>query len=598
MPAKLTVVCTDVMEWARQYEGKPFHCILADPPYHLTSGHGASAGFMNVTWDGEAGGVGIAFQPETWAALAEHLLPGAWIMAFASSRRWHRMACAIEDAGMVIQPSIFGWATSQSFPKSTKIDTQVDRAAGAERGIVGKHPSPSSTNPRLAMGGGWQEMPDITAPATSLARTWQGHRYGGQVLKDSLTPIICAQKPWGKCRLDDIVETGAGSLWIEGGRIIATTNDPNDRDVFSHCEQATSWGNPNAMAKQTGCYSQGRWPSNLALCHSAPHLCVNCSGDGCDTCGSAGLVGGCRRVGTRRVKGIRGGNSNAGSGLFEFGHDSKRIGKPCGYADANGLETVSAYTCAIRCTTCGHEWLAVDRERCPECEGESEWVCAVRRLGEQSGVTSERARVLHHQSASGFVDDGQGHETVTHAGQGTCARFFLNADWSFEIAERLATTDPIRYQAKAGRRERDIGLEAMPLTTAPNPNYGKGGFNRPTNEPERKVSPARNNHPCCKPISLCLWLAKLLLPPPEYAPRRILIPFAGVMSEAISAMLAGFEEIVAIEQSAEYCKIGEARIKFWSQFNSYEEAMEAARNIQRGQRKRESTVENGQLELW
>jgi len=59
------------------------------------------------------------------------------------------------------------------------------------------------------------------------------------------------------------------------------------------------------------------------------------------------------------------------------------------------------------------------------------------------------------------------------------------------------------------------------------------------------------------------WLATLLLSPDIYSPRRILIPFAGVMSEAIAAMLAGWEEIVAIELSQEYCDIGQTRFGYW-----------------------------------
>ena len=60
------------------------------------------------------------------------------------------------------------------------------------------------------------------------------------------------------------------------------------------------------------------------------------------------------------------------------------------------------------------------------------------------------------------------------------------------------------------------------------------------------------------------WLATLLLPPEEYAPRRILIPFCGTMSEGIGAHLAGWEEVVGIEQDEGYCKIGDARWKHWT----------------------------------
>ena len=88
----------DVLSFCRHYRGPKFHALLCDPPYEL--------GFMGKEWDKS----GIVFDPDTWAALAEHLHPGAFGMAFASSRGWHRLACAIEDAGLRIHPSIFGWA--------------------------------------------------------------------------------------------------------------------------------------------------------------------------------------------------------------------------------------------------------------------------------------------------------------------------------------------------------------------------------------------------------------------------------------------------------------------------------------------------------
>jgi hypothetical protein len=73
-----------------------------------------------------------------------------------------------------------------------------------------------------------------------------------------------------------------------------------------------------------------------------------------------------------------------------------------------------------------------------------------------------------------------------------------------------------------------------------------------------------NIHPTLKPIELNRWLSTLLLPPPEYKPRRILVPFAGVLSEAIGAELAGWEEIVAVELTPEYIPIGKARAEYWT----------------------------------
>lgn len=111
-----------------------FHACITDPPYHLASivkrfgaanaapakSNGAtgvfaraSAGFMGKTWDGGD----IAFRPEAWGTVYDALLPGAHLAAFGSPRNYHRMACAIEDAGFEIRESLL-WLYGSGFPKS------------------------------------------------------------------------------------------------------------------------------------------------------------------------------------------------------------------------------------------------------------------------------------------------------------------------------------------------------------------------------------------------------------------------------------------------------------------------------------------------
>jgi site-specific DNA-methyltransferase (adenine-specific) len=139
---KYKIYNQDVMEWAKEYQKGKFHALISDTPYHLQSivkrfgkkgsapaKHGtdgvysrSSKGFMGQTWDGGD----IAFRPETWEALGEHLYPGAFGMCFSASRNWHRLAVAIEDAGFIIHPTIFGWLQSQGFPKATNLEKQMD----------------------------------------------------------------------------------------------------------------------------------------------------------------------------------------------------------------------------------------------------------------------------------------------------------------------------------------------------------------------------------------------------------------------------------------------------------------------------------------
>ena len=88
--------------------------IVCDPPYELN--------FMGKGWDNS----GIAFQPDTWKKCYEVLKPGGYLLAFGGSRTFHRIACAIEDAGFEIRDTIM-WLYGSGFPKSMDISKQIDK---------------------------------------------------------------------------------------------------------------------------------------------------------------------------------------------------------------------------------------------------------------------------------------------------------------------------------------------------------------------------------------------------------------------------------------------------------------------------------------
>lgn len=68
--------------------------IVTDPPYELN--------FMGKGWDNS----GIAFQKNTWEQCLKALKPGGYLLSFGGSRTYHRIACAIEDAGFEIRDTI------------------------------------------------------------------------------------------------------------------------------------------------------------------------------------------------------------------------------------------------------------------------------------------------------------------------------------------------------------------------------------------------------------------------------------------------------------------------------------------------------------
>jgi hypothetical protein len=70
------------------------------------------------------------------------LKPGGHVVAFSGTRTYHRMACAIEDAGFEIR-DMLSWLYGSGFPeKSHDVSKGIDKAAGAEREVIGRPVTP------------------------------------------------------------------------------------------------------------------------------------------------------------------------------------------------------------------------------------------------------------------------------------------------------------------------------------------------------------------------------------------------------------------------------------------------------------------------
>lgn len=471
------IECADILAWAATYDGPKFHALLCDAPYEIA--------FMGREWDNS----GIAFNPETWAALARHLHPGAYLFVFAGTLNDDLISLAMRKAGLRKHHRALTWAYLSGFPKASRVDTVVDRRAGATRKVTrtrkhapkfaaaefGYREKDNGFNSRE------RESFDETAPATDLAATWAGHRYGQQAIKPAIEPILVFQKPYAGDAVESITATGAGALWVDGARIEGVVDGYDKPGVGRAGAHVYSGGwsggyshdapHPDSARH----HAAGRWPANLLLVHH------------------------------------------------------------------------------------------------PECAAACHPDCAVRRLGEQSGErTSGMMRAGTERSTGGGYHGNMPAvlSNDTYGDTGTAARMFHNADWQ---AERLEAADQVAYFAKASTGEREAGLdplqvallgamEAFLSTTVDD------GRQTPIDNPYlRGETTRRNTHATIKPISLARWLATLLLPPPAYGPRRLLIPFAGAGSEMIGAMLAGWEEVQGVELVQEHVAIARARLAYWRQ---------------------------------
>lgn len=110
------------------------------------------------------------------------------------------------------------------------------------------------------------------------------------------------------------------------------------------------------------------------------------------------------------------------------------------------------------------------------------------------------------------------------------------------------------YCAKASSKERNAGLEGMPLKDSSG-CYGE--FEGDGRGRQTEHSPKQNFHPTVKPIALMKYLLKLLCPPGK---PTCLDPFAGSGSTLVAAKELGIK-FIGIEKEAEYCEIANKRIE-------------------------------------
>jgi site-specific DNA-methyltransferase (adenine-specific) len=93
----------DCREVLKGYDDSTFDSIVTDPPYGLK--------FMNKSWDHDVPGL------DYWQAIFRVAKPGAFCLAFGGARKFHRLACAIEDAGWLLSDCI-GWIYGGGMPKA------------------------------------------------------------------------------------------------------------------------------------------------------------------------------------------------------------------------------------------------------------------------------------------------------------------------------------------------------------------------------------------------------------------------------------------------------------------------------------------------
>ena len=225
--------CREVMS-RMAAAGEQFDACVTDPPYDLTSivkrfgGANAapakfrkggvfqrqSRGFMGKTWDG----TGVAFDPETWQRVYDVLKPGAHLLAFGGTRTYHRMTCAIEDAGFEVRDCIL-YMFGTGFPKSHA----------------------------------------VSVPG------FEGY---GTALKPSYEPCVLARKPLVGTVAENVEAFGTGSLNIDASRIESGGTHGSADNAGAGGGRHSADLNRKVFGRGLGGvvmppHPAGRWPSNV-----------------------------------------------------------------------------------------------------------------------------------------------------------------------------------------------------------------------------------------------------------------------------------------------------------------------------------------------
>ncbi len=181
----------------------------------------AGRGFMGKQWDG----TGVAFDVATWEAAYRVLKPGAHLVAFGAPRTYHRMACAIEDAGFEIRDCL-QWLFGSGFPKSLNLHGE-----------------------------------------------WEGW---GTALKPAYEPIVLARKPLTGTVAGNVAQWGTGGLNIDATRI--GTEVRTYRGMSNSGRGTGVFRDDNWQARDVEITASGRWPANVLLDDEAARLLDAMSG--------------------------------------------------------------------------------------------------------------------------------------------------------------------------------------------------------------------------------------------------------------------------------------------------------------------------------
>ena len=271
----MKLILGDCLDKLKELDDNSIDSIVTDPPYGLA--------FMGKTWDYDVPSQDI------WEECLRVLKPGGYLLSFAGSRTYHRMAVRIEDAGFEIRDQIL-WVYGSGFPKSHNIGKALESKLvnGSSRYSGNKMKTEGDVN---IPGSQWQEAADRTMADGEgawsgksvkvehpIAKEWEGW---GTALKPAHEPIVMARKPFKGTVVDNVLEWGTGGINIdesrigtEGGTKRSHQADYPKKDNGKEDRESQNWRKGHDIIE----ISEGRFPANIIFDEEAGKILDEQSG--------------------------------------------------------------------------------------------------------------------------------------------------------------------------------------------------------------------------------------------------------------------------------------------------------------------------------
>ena len=275
----MKIIHGDCLEELKRLEDNSVDAVITDPPYGLSNTKPVQVaeilgrwingdtnhvpekrgGFMGKDWDS------FVPPPAVWEECMRVLKPGGHMAVFAGARTQDLMGLSIRLAGFEIRDTL-GWIYGSGFPKSMDVSKAIDKAAGAEREVIGSKVTGNAKQRTSATGEfadgnhGGQQVVDVTAPATSEAQRWDGW---GTALKPAIEPIILARKPLDGTVANNVLAHGVGGLNIDACRV--GSDGGTRKGTFPKGKSEGIYGDGINGACEIQDIGAGRFPANVLL---------------------------------------------------------------------------------------------------------------------------------------------------------------------------------------------------------------------------------------------------------------------------------------------------------------------------------------------